>query len=130
MARADIRPSRVLTAAVLLLLLFAAVQSRRVAAAPTIPTDPASLKQAATLYQQKCAACHGLKGKGDGPVARTLTTRPADFSAGEFKQGDTDDAVFKSISTGVPGTQMAGWKGRLSETEISGLIGYIRSMKP
>lgn len=28
-------------------------------------------------YESKCASCHGLKGKGDGPVAPSLSTRPA-----------------------------------------------------
>lgn len=31
-------------------------------------------------YESKCASCHGLKGKGDGPVARSLATRPSDLS--------------------------------------------------
>jgi mono/diheme cytochrome c family protein len=28
-----------------------------------------------------CAACHGVSGKGDGPVARTLKLRPADLTS-------------------------------------------------
>jgi mono/diheme cytochrome c family protein len=31
-------------------------------------------------YESKCASCHGLSGKGDGPAARSLTTRPSDLS--------------------------------------------------
>lgn len=31
-------------------------------------------------YEAKCAACHGLKGKGDGPAAASLNRKPTDLS--------------------------------------------------
>jgi mono/diheme cytochrome c family protein len=33
------------------------------------------------LYRAHCAACHGLQGKGDGPVGAALKTKPADLTA-------------------------------------------------
>ena len=33
-----------------------------------------------TMYAEYCAACHGAAGKGDGPAAAALKTRPADLS--------------------------------------------------
>ena len=32
------------------------------------------------LYRSHCAACHGLDGKGGGPVAPTLKIKPADLT--------------------------------------------------
>ena len=32
------------------------------------------------LFRAHCAACHGSEGKGDGPVASTLKTKPADLT--------------------------------------------------
>ena len=32
------------------------------------------------LYRAHCAACHGPNGKGNGPVAADLKTKPADLS--------------------------------------------------
>jgi mono/diheme cytochrome c family protein len=32
------------------------------------------------LYHAHCAACHGPDGKGDGPVAAALKTKPADLT--------------------------------------------------
>ena len=32
-----------------------------------------------SLYLQYCASCHGLAGEGDGPMARALTTPPANL---------------------------------------------------
>ena len=31
-------------------------------------------------YKDNCAVCHGLDGRGDGPAADILTTRPADLT--------------------------------------------------
>jgi mono/diheme cytochrome c family protein len=42
----------------------------------------AGSKQAAqghALYLQYCASCHGVSGEGDGPVARSLITPPANL---------------------------------------------------
>jgi mono/diheme cytochrome c family protein len=33
-----------------------------------------------TEYQSSCAACHGVDGKGTGPVAAALKTKPADLT--------------------------------------------------
>jgi mono/diheme cytochrome c family protein len=42
----------------------------------------AASKQAArgrSLYLEYCASCHGVAAEGDGPVARSLTTPPANL---------------------------------------------------
>jgi len=33
------------------------------------------------LYRAHCSACHGPEGKGDGPLASALKTKPADLTA-------------------------------------------------
>ena len=33
-----------------------------------------------TQYQSSCASCHGIGGKGDGPVSKELKTPPADLT--------------------------------------------------
>jgi len=37
------------------------------------------VKQGHALYLQYCSSCHGLTGEGDGPMARILTTPPANL---------------------------------------------------
>jgi mono/diheme cytochrome c family protein len=34
----------------------------------------------ADLYHAYCASCHGVDGKGNGPVAPALNTRPSDLT--------------------------------------------------
>lgn len=33
------------------------------------------------VYDSKCASCHGVSGKGDGPLAASLLKKPADLTA-------------------------------------------------
>jgi len=41
-------------------------------------------------YVRSCAACHGVAGKGDGPVAKSLSKPPADLS----KLSEANNGVF------------------------------------
>ncbi len=40
------------------------------------------------LYQQHCAACHGVGAQGDGPVASVLDPKPADLTRIAHRRGD------------------------------------------
>lgn len=37
-------------------------------------------EEGATLYATYCASCHGVSGRGDGPVAMSLVTAPLDLT--------------------------------------------------
>src|ERR1700724_1732739 len=51
----------------------------------------------ARLFHLHCAECHGPDGQGgQGP----------DLTRGQYRHGSTDDAIYKTISRGVPGTPM------------------------
>jgi mono/diheme cytochrome c family protein len=39
------------------------------------------------LFYNNCAACHGVGGKGDGPMGQVLTIRPADLTILAKKTG-------------------------------------------
>lgn len=32
------------------------------------------------LYRRHCASCHGISGRGDGPLAESLTVAPSDLT--------------------------------------------------
>src|SRR6185295_1999320 len=56
------------------------------------------------LFAKTCATCHGLDGSGQGP---SVLDRPArNFKDGGFSFGNTADAIFNTISSGIPGTPM------------------------
>ncbi len=62
--------SRTITA--LFAMIYLMLASMPIAAAADVARGHA-------LFLQYCASCHGPKGEGNGPVARTLTTPPANL---------------------------------------------------
>ena len=42
--------------------------------------DPVLAEIGAPLFARYCSSCHGLGGRGDGPTAKTMSTRPADLT--------------------------------------------------
>ncbi len=65
-----------LTSFFLLFTLAAAHDGRTVN--PQFP--PSYIPSGQEMYKQFCAACHGADGKGDGPAASNLKTRPSDLT--------------------------------------------------
>jgi mono/diheme cytochrome c family protein len=92
------------------------------------------------VYTVNCLSCHGVTGKGDGPVGQVLKPPPRDFAAGDFVF-DTDkdgkpgtDADLKAVIAKGAGAfggnqMMAAWGGILSDTDIDNVVAYIRTLK-
>ena len=54
-----------------------AYQSTTKVTIPLTRTDPTKGKQ---MYVEFCASCHGMNGRGHGPVSNTLKTPPVDLT--------------------------------------------------
>lgn len=76
------------------------------------------------VYRTNCLNCHGAKGQGDGPVADSLTPRPADLTA-EMVQKKSEKELFTIIRDGKPGTSMPSWKGELSDQHIQDVLAFL-----
>jgi high-affinity iron transporter len=78
-------------------------------AAYPVPTSPAKapdLQQGARLYASQCAACHGVSGHADGPLAAKLSPPP--IALDEYGRA-RERSVFslqQIITHGVSGTSM------------------------
>ncbi len=66
-----------------------------------------------------CAPCHGIHAEGG---------RGPDLTLGTYLAGDKDNDLFRVISRGVPGTEMAAYAGRVEDEGIWRLVAYIRSV--
>jgi copper transport protein len=93
------------------------------------PPDSASIARGREIYEQQCVSCHGLNGRGDGPLAASLRPRPADFRV-HMAAGHTDGELFAWLSKGVPGTAMPSFEGQISETDRWHIINFIRGFAP
>ncbi|HUK26031.1 MAG TPA: cytochrome c [Terriglobales bacterium] len=74
-------------------------------------------------YKSKCAMCHGADGKGDTPMAKRLGVRS--FSSPEV-QKESDAELIQITTDGK--NKMPGYGKSLKETEIKGLVAYIREL--
>ena len=101
-----------------------------------VPSNAASITAGRTLYNKNCRHCHGLKGKGDGPLA-PKDPRPADLTDAKWDHGTSDGEIFAVIWNGAPSARgkakdagMVGQKGTLTEKEVWQVVNYIRSIGP
>lgn len=86
----------------------------------TSPANAAAVKEGASLFRANCSPCHGLNARGGG--------RGPDLTSGRWTHGSTDDGIFRTISQGVPGTEMPA--NGFEDSEIRAIIVYLRSLTP
>jgi mono/diheme cytochrome c family protein len=77
--------------------------------------------EAADIYNELCAQCHGLE--GEGIVGPSL-------SDPEFQSGNTDQDIYDTINLGHEAAAMIGWGEILSSEQIEGLVSHIRRLVP
>ncbi|MGB9381229.1 MAG: cytochrome c [Candidatus Binatus sp.] len=88
---------------------------------------PAHAQAAAALYSNKCAACHGTDGKGDGPAGKYLNPKPTDFASS--LKGKTDDWIAKAIKGGggaVGESPVMPAYTDLSDDQVKELVAYLK----
>jgi mono/diheme cytochrome c family protein len=61
---------------------------------------PEIAAEAKTLYEARCALCHGAGGKGDGVAAAGLSPQPRDLTSAEWQSSVTDEYVETIIKFG------------------------------
>ncbi len=87
---------------------------------------PDVLAAGAETFKENCEVCHGPKGDGTGPTAKTLTIKPANFTDPKLMAAETDGSLFWKMSKGRGA--MPSWEDQLSDTERWQLVIYIRSL--
>jgi mono/diheme cytochrome c family protein len=81
------------------------------------------------LFQTNCSGCHGEGARGDGSAARWFTNerKPADFVTGQVFRGKDRDAVFTTITNGLPYTAMPSFH-HLPEQDRADLAEYVAGL--
>lgn len=94
---------------------------------PVAPATVPELARGQTLYAAQCAACHGVDGKGDGPLAESLEPKPIAFTDAERSRTRSVMALYQVISQGVEGTSMTSFEA-LPEADRWALAFYIGTL--
>lgn len=91
---------------------------------PLVPSE-SNLNAARQVYGNECAQCHGDRGKGDGPQARSHYPLPADLTDPKLLANAPDGGIFYQITAGR--RPMPSFKRRLTEEERWQLVLLVRS---
>jgi high-affinity iron transporter len=89
---------------------------------PRVSPSPA---RGQAIYRAYCATCHGERGTGDGPDARDLAHKPADFTDATFMRGEMPADFFRVVSLGRRQSAMPAWEESLSIRDRWDVIGYV-----
>ena len=102
-------------------IFFAAIvplQAQHGSSADVPFSTPEDQAAGARSFRSQCAACHGPEASG-GVVGPSLST-------GTFKNGGSDEALYRVITKGIPGTAMTAFT--LNGREVWQLIAYLRAV--
>ncbi len=85
-----------------------------------------SISQGKRIYVKMCRNCHGVGGRGDGPLAKAIK------NIGDFTSPDmlsvSDQQIFDQITDGKP--PMPSYRKSISEEDRWHLVNYIRTFAP
>jgi cytochrome c oxidase cbb3-type subunit 3 len=84
-----------------------------------LTTDAGVLTAGKSIFQERCAACHG--NNGQGMVGPNLTD---DY----WLHGNKINDIFKTIKYGVQSKGMPTWESQLTPKQISDVANYIKSL--
>lgn len=95
---------------------------------------PEASERGKEVYENSCAHCHGVEGRGDGSAAENLLPKPRDFTRGLYKirsteagQLPTDQDLFDIITEGMPGSSMPEWETALNTNDRWEVVAYIKT---
>lgn len=128
------------------LLLFASLAGAQGSQVKKEPIKGSNPSNGAEMFKQYCAVCHGPAGKGDGPAAADLKTKPADLTTlakrngGKFPQDHVSEVLRNGVKAPAHGTsEMPTWGPLFSSVSskdaaivnmrISNLTAYIKTLQ-
>ncbi|MGQ0545141.1 MAG: FTR1 family protein [Betaproteobacteria bacterium] len=105
-------------------LRWAIVEAYKLRLAPRAAPD---LARGKALYAERCAACHGADGRGDGLSAKGLEPPPSSFHDLERMAQRSAYGLYNTITLGVEGTSMASFK-ELPDEDRWALAFYVANL--
>ncbi len=83
--------------------------------------DEAAIELGKARFGEKCGGfCHGAGGKG---------ARAPCLICGKFKHGESDEAIARNISDGIPNTAMGAFNDKLSPEEVKAVVVFLRDQQ-
>lgn len=94
-----------------------------------VPAAPPDLARGAQIFAERCTACHGVDGRGDGPVVQANPgMQPGNFRDPTAARGQTPHEWFSTITNGRIDLMMPPWINALTEQERWDVALYTYTM--
>jgi len=95
-------------------------QANEKATTNSLTGNSSAIAEGNSLFRANCSPCHGLNAHGGA--------RGPDLTSGRWTHGSSDAEIFRTISSGVPGTQMPA--NGFEDSETWAIVAYLRSLAP
>jgi mono/diheme cytochrome c family protein len=89
--------------------------------------DDAKPRDSRTLYNLKCALCHGKDG---APSPVFVKKGVLSLKDAEWQAARSDAQIRKTIMDGSGETLMRGFKDEMSAVEIDAMVAFVRKLGP
>ena len=100
-----------------------------------VASTPQTLAAGKRAYDVNCAACHGNLAQGAEKAGVAISIiqeqggrQPPDLTDEKWDHGSSDGEIYAVIKRGIPPTMMAGWEGRITDSEIWSIVNYLRAL--
>ncbi|GAC1401933.1 MAG: hypothetical protein NVSMB56_16980 [Pyrinomonadaceae bacterium] len=94
-------------------------------ASPNESNMGVSQRTAKELFRKDCARCHGVSGRGDTELGNSLGA--TNLTEAEWQKSVSNKRLTASLINGRG--DMPGFNKKLSRTQITALVVYVRSLK-
>jgi mono/diheme cytochrome c family protein len=84
--------------------------------------------QGARVFAMRCAMCHGERADGKGPMAGSMNPPPANLASGVLKRGDTEEALFNTVTRGIPSAGMPSF-AVFTEQDRRAVVKYVLALR-
>jgi mono/diheme cytochrome c family protein len=98
-----------------------------------IPQDAPDMAAGRAVFLQRCASCHGVDGRGDGPAGKYLDPHPRNFHTEKIQYGADAAHLFTTVWLGAKHWKgasatsgMAGFKGRMPKAQVLQVLAYLK----
>lgn len=91
-----------------------------------LPRTEETIALGRELYMANCAVCHGMEGRGDGPLRDEMWPPPARLTL--MAPWHRDGELYWFITKGVDGTAMPAYEQALTDEERWAIVHFLRTL--
>ncbi len=95
---------------------------------PSAAMAAPDLFQGKKLYNAYCSACHGLNGKGGGPLAGALAKMPSNLIGDKYQTMEHGELSELVVGYGRGDSLMPKWGDTLTARQLTDVVGYVQKI--